>query len=245
VLPCSFKHQSRKIYHGHRDRQRDAILAAAADLFVARGIEAVSVADIAGVARVTRPTIYQYFPNKQEIAWAVFEAYVIEEQAALPPEVWSADLTGAARLALLLEVRGHLLHANPARTLFFAQFDVLYAHERSTERMNASKRMLLGETEPLTAAVQAGIADGSLRSELDPTLTVVALHTLVAGLERRLATAQPTFAAEFDSSSEETYRMACHFMLQDVLAADGAGRLPREAAPLAAGAPGAIRGWTS
>jgi AcrR family transcriptional regulator len=48
---------------------RAAIAAAAMELFKARGFDAVTIADIAAAADVSRKTIFNYFPAKEDLAF--------------------------------------------------------------------------------------------------------------------------------------------------------------------------------
>jgi AcrR family transcriptional regulator len=48
---------------------RDAIAAAAMELFLARGFDEVTIADIARAADVSRKTIFNYFPAKEDIVF--------------------------------------------------------------------------------------------------------------------------------------------------------------------------------
>lgn len=50
-----------------KQQVRDQISAAATQLFLARGFEAVSVAEIAEAAGVSRMTVFNYFPRKEEM----------------------------------------------------------------------------------------------------------------------------------------------------------------------------------
>jgi AcrR family transcriptional regulator len=50
-----------------RERTRDAIADAAISLFLARGFDQVSVADIAARAEVSKPTLFRYFPVKEDL----------------------------------------------------------------------------------------------------------------------------------------------------------------------------------
>lgn len=51
-----------------RERTRQAISTAAIRLFLARGFDQVSVADIAATAEVSKPTLFKYFASKEELA---------------------------------------------------------------------------------------------------------------------------------------------------------------------------------
>ena len=48
-------------------RTRDAIADAAISLFLAHGFDHVSVNDIAAVAEVSKPTLFRYFPTKEDL----------------------------------------------------------------------------------------------------------------------------------------------------------------------------------
>jgi AcrR family transcriptional regulator len=48
-------------------RTRDAIADAAISLFLARGFDQVSVSDIAAAAEVSKPTLFRYFPTKEDL----------------------------------------------------------------------------------------------------------------------------------------------------------------------------------
>ena len=58
---------------GLRERKkrqtREAIAAAAMELFLARGFDAVTIADIARAADVSRKTIFNYFPAKEDLVF--------------------------------------------------------------------------------------------------------------------------------------------------------------------------------
>src|SRR5258708_14847985 len=60
-------------------RTRETIVAAAMELFAARGFDAVTVAEIARAAGVSEKTVFNYFPAKEDL---VFEGGQ-ERRAAL------------------------------------------------------------------------------------------------------------------------------------------------------------------
>ncbi|MFD9357719.1 TetR/AcrR family transcriptional regulator [Streptomyces sp. NPDC060031] len=48
-------------------RTRQQLAATALELFLERGFDAVSVADVAAAAEVSKPTLFRYFPSKEDL----------------------------------------------------------------------------------------------------------------------------------------------------------------------------------
>ena len=57
-----------------RNERRQKILAAAADLFGASSYDTVQMRDVAARAEVGKPTLYRYFPSKEELFLEVFKS---------------------------------------------------------------------------------------------------------------------------------------------------------------------------
>jgi AcrR family transcriptional regulator len=58
------------------DKRREAILAAAAQLYAQRGFKGASVADLAKACRMSKSLIYHYFPSKDDILYEVMAAHL-------------------------------------------------------------------------------------------------------------------------------------------------------------------------
>jgi len=68
----------------HRNRKTVAILAAARELFLDHGFDAVSMDMIARQAPVSKATLYAHFASKEEL----FTAFVVDEANQVMDEVW-------------------------------------------------------------------------------------------------------------------------------------------------------------
>ncbi|CAN5832611.1 hypothetical protein BH11PSE8_BH11PSE8_29770 [soil metagenome] len=92
----------------HRERQtsreakRDAVLLAAARLFAKTGFQGTSLDDIARSLDVTKPTLYHYIANKEEILFACVQRG-LDSLAAGIEETRARGLTGRARLRAAME----------------------------------------------------------------------------------------------------------------------------------------------
>jgi len=135
---------------------------AAVDLFAARGVDGVSIADIAGAAGVSQGALYRHYPSKDELAAALFKlAYrrTGEELAAI----------GAAQRDFTARIGAMIAH-----------FCVLYDHDPALFRfmLIAQHELLPGIDDAGTtpvAAIENAIADAAVAREI--TAVDVALAT--------------------------------------------------------------------
>lgn len=140
-----------------RDLKRDAVLNAAVKSFNQRGFHSTSLDDVAASLKVTKPTVYYYFANKDEILFECVKLGLesVREAAA------AVDMTGGSGLERLTA-----LMQNYA-TVMTHEFGMCVTrtadHELSREA-RAHFRMLKREIDDtLRQVVEDGMKDGSLR----------------------------------------------------------------------------------
>jgi TetR/AcrR family transcriptional regulator, regulator of autoinduction and epiphytic fitness len=153
------------------DRKRQAILAAAAGQFRAHGYEATSVDSIAAVAGVSKRTVYNHFPSKEDL-FADTIVQLFERGAGTPDVVYRPDADLRTQLHELLVLK--------LRTLADPDFIGL-ARVAVSEAIHAPERARpvfarLGEREEgVTAWVRAAQADGRLKPG-DPAFAATLLQ---------------------------------------------------------------------
>ena len=157
-----------------RVRRREAILAAAADLFARRPYHDVQVDDVAKQAGVGKATLYRYFPSKEELYLHAFDEALARLEARLhaPPPAGSAP-----EAVLACKVRALL-------TTFTEQLPALKVlggdHSHLAEQM---RTVLRRRTSRIAAALrevlESGRSAGRFR-RLDMDLTPL----LVIGMAR-------------------------------------------------------------
>ncbi|WP_407836018.1 TetR/AcrR family transcriptional regulator [Streptomyces sp. DSM 116496] len=84
-------------------RTRRQLAATALELFLERGFDAVSVADVAAAAEVSKPTLFRYFPSKEDL--------VLDRFADHQDEAARIVRDRAAGQTPLAAVRAHFLAA--------------------------------------------------------------------------------------------------------------------------------------
>lgn len=153
-----------------RNRTAAAILDSAAAIMAERG-NATSMDDIASAAGVSRATLYRYFPNREALLHAMATTSIDE----LAVRIADADLRGIpVEHAIARLVRGFVAIGSKYVALTRGGF------ERTRDHPNADALL----TEPLRELFRRGIADGSLRADLDPELLIDLFSGLIkAALE--------------------------------------------------------------
>jgi AcrR family transcriptional regulator len=158
------------------EKAREAILTAAAELLLARGLGAVSMDAVAEQAGVSKATIYRWWPTKETLALDA----LYHEWAVAPP---AARETGSLRTELLSLLRPwvRLIARRPygrviAALMTEAQTDPVFA-EQYRDRF----------VEPRRAQARPILQRAIVRGELPPSTNIeLALDLLYGPLYHRL-----------------------------------------------------------
>jgi len=155
---------------GFEDRQR-LILVTAARLFAIGGYSHTTIGDICTELKVSKPTIYHYFKNKDAVMAGIFEL-ADEAMAEKIGAVHEIEGTGATILGNMFVAYGEFSASDLGRCITEIDYQLL---STSTRKMLADKReefMII-----MTDLVNEAIEDGSLR-KCDPTLLAYHLSHL-------------------------------------------------------------------
>lgn len=87
--------------------KKDAITDAARELFCARGIQAVSIKEIAAAAGVSQVSIYNYFGDKNALAKATFAA-IIDDAVSSYQAIMQSDLSFDEKMNAVMAHKGDL-----------------------------------------------------------------------------------------------------------------------------------------
>jgi AcrR family transcriptional regulator len=201
-----------KIYQAHRENQLERILGAAEELFIRDGIDNVSMGAIAETARIARKTLYQYYPNKQEIALAIFQKfldarYVAFDQNQIP------EGSGFQRIEYLLQDMVTMLETYPEHIRFMVEFNTLYAREGNPVRV---RQVYAFGGDLFIQWIRQGIEDRSICPNLDPEFLSAAIFNLVSGMNSRFALLGNQIGEEFGKPALELYREICRIFLRGI-----------------------------
>jgi AcrR family transcriptional regulator len=218
--PANTEIASNGPYRAHRERQRRRILSAAQELFDQRGIDRVTVAEIVSAAGIRASTLYEYFSNKDEIVWAIVEDFMVEGSELAQHAMKGVDGPGLAKITALFQAFEDELTQHPERVRFMAQFDAMYARDWSVERLLAVEdKVMPGGLALVGDLIREGIADGSLRPDLDPNLTMQSVLNTVIGAQRRLASLGNRVEKEYGQPIHLLFRETIRIVLLGLRAA--------------------------
>jgi AcrR family transcriptional regulator len=150
------------------DLKRDAVVRAAAQAFNARGYHNTSLDDIAAALGVTKPTIYYYVANKEQLLFECFRAG-LQRIVASFRETERSDRPARERLNAV--VRGY---AQAIASEYGWCMVRAHDHDLGPE-MGRQIKVLKSEIDQgIRRLLREGIADGSIGS-CDPKITAFAM----------------------------------------------------------------------
>lgn len=148
--------------------KRDAVIRAAAQAFKEHGFHNTSLQSIATALEVTKPTIYYYVENKEQLLFECFVAGLEPIRAALDATRQSSA-PGRERLNFVLREYAQAVASE------FGWCMVRAEHQDLSPAMSAQVRALKAEIDHgIRRLLRAGVRDGSVRS-CDVKMTAFAL----------------------------------------------------------------------
>lgn len=148
-----------------RDIKRQAVLKEASRAFGRRGYHNTSLDDVARSLNISKGTLYNYVRDKQEILFECHKEALEIGDAAMEHAASAPD--GAQQLRSAIVFYLERIAENLGACAALLEVDAL----RPEDRKAAVERRRGFETQ-ISAMVERGIADGSLKSDLDPLLVV-------------------------------------------------------------------------
>ncbi|WP_224403565.1 TetR/AcrR family transcriptional regulator [Pseudonocardia sp. ICBG1034] len=159
-------------------RNREAIVTAAREVFDAGRFFDMRYDDLAGLAGVGTGTLYRNFPTREALAEAVYRS----EIATLSDRARRLGATRSADEALATFLRDMVDHIDAHQGLARTLATLMSAGGGSGHELE----------DAVAELVAAGVADGSLRDDVDAGAVLMALHGIGA------AHARPGWRAEAD-----------------------------------------------
>ncbi len=141
-----------------RAQRKAQIVQAALEVFVEKGYYAANVSDIAQKAGVSQGTIYHYFPSKDDLFWAAYEAWEVQSLYGEIQQALGASQSPTEQLRILAQTVGERMTQAaamlPANVEFWSHLTRNEAVRQGFQRLFATMR------EHLARIIQEGITQG-------------------------------------------------------------------------------------
>lgn len=147
-----------------RKAKRDAVLLAAVKIFNERGFHATSLDDVANSLGISKPTIYHYLGNKEQVLLTCVQVG-LEQMLDATQQASQSSKSGIERLKDFLFAYGcHTLN-DFGRCVVFTN-----AHSLSPEALKEFKALKRQVNDLLISILEDGIKDGSISDQQDKSL---------------------------------------------------------------------------
>ena len=167
-----------------REFDEDEVLAKAMELFWTHGYDATSITDLMDATGLAKGSLYKGFGDKKRLFMLALDSYLTDANAALLEcdttsqtgcEALERVFSGVVGMSTRSGVRRGCLSVNSAIELAPHDPDVRNRLRRNTRQKERT----------FAAIIRRGVADGSLRKDLDPEAGASWITTVTNGLQVR------------------------------------------------------------
>lgn len=144
--------------------RRSAILRSSADLFARQGVASTTVRQIADEVGVLSGSLYHHFPSKDAIVNEIVIGY-LDLLRGRYREALAGELTTRERLERLIAASLQVAESEPSATLIY-QNEMSYIRE--LPQYEAVKAAAAEVQQTWLSVIEAGRADGSFRTDIEP-----------------------------------------------------------------------------
>ena len=169
---------------------RQRILEGCFTLFSERGIESVSMPELARAVGQARSYIYHLFPTKPDLVIAVsayvWRKYTEQSFERIDAEIRTAGKSAAERYVFWLDCFLDLYREHRDLLRFNQFFNVYVANEKvSDEQMEPYRRVIMDLKNRFLRAYELGKQDGTLRTDIpEQKIFSTTLHLMLAAVTR-------------------------------------------------------------
>jgi AcrR family transcriptional regulator len=164
-----------------RHQTREHLLAAAAEVFAARGFHGATLDEVAAVAGFTKGAVYSNFKNKEDLFLALFKENYDREMDAIRGALADPGVPPEARLSDFVDlIRDQTVQAGPNFNLLYQEFS-LYAARNPAVREELNRIDNQG-AQALAEILQADRERVGLEPLVSPLQTARIVELLFRGI---------------------------------------------------------------
>lgn len=192
-----------------KEQRRQAIIAAAEQVFFSRGFDESTMDDVAAQAELSKGTLYLYFNSKIELHWEIMKKGMAILSEAILKSI-SADANALDNLRKMGEVFYRFSSEEPMyfnSMMFFEGKDLELLH---FEQKELDSSFQTSPIKILYEVIESGIIDGSVRNDFSVPAMANTLWAQTLGVLQVIRNKREVFEL-FQLSGQEV--MQCHYEL--------------------------------
>lgn len=195
----------------HSTEKYDKILQAATYLFVNESFDETTMQEVANRADVGIETLYKYFTTKRDLLFSVALSFWGKEYL-VNEDVITDHLNGLQCVDKLIDEVIRIFFEYPERYVFLEKFDNYVKNHLRTSRINDVKQVEFLEQYEIACyhdeniwkmALLAGLADKSIRDDLDLPLAIQAISIMNMSVFQKFANRRVVIDQDADYKMEE------------------------------------------
>lgn len=192
-----------------KEQRRQAIIAAAEQVFYSRGFESSTMDDVAVQAELSKGTLYLYFKSKVELHWEIMK----NGMAVLSGRITKSLSTEASALDNLRRMGEVFYLFSTEEPMYFNS--MMFFEGKDLEQLHIDQEELdssfqLSPIKILYEVIESGIRDGSVRDDLSIPALANTLWAQTLGVLQVIRNKREVFEL-FQLSPLEV--MQCHYEL--------------------------------
>lgn len=158
-----------------RQKRMDEILESAEALFEEKGIKDAKMTDIAKHCELSKGSLYFYFKSKDEIIWELMRKHSVREFEAGASYINDLDGTAYEKLKTYFGLFSkELIHSYTASNLSYQyreyMISVVSQNKLTEEMRDQFEELYKKNLSLIPGLIQAGIADGSIKADINAEL---------------------------------------------------------------------------
>jgi AcrR family transcriptional regulator len=180
-----------------RDGKKEAVLLTAVQIFIAKGYRQTSLDDVADKLKITKPALYYYFHNKEEIYLECYRRGIVLTQQSLEM-IRAHEGSGLEKVAGFIQTYTVIVARDFGR--FLVRQDDRELSPKAQAEVRAEKRKI---DQSLRGFIEQGVTDGSIRPcnvRLAAFSLAGAIHSLATWFEPGGALTAEQVGAEFSQT---------------------------------------------
>ncbi len=190
-----------------KTRRINRAVAISADLFLKRGIDNVKMTDIADVSGVGVATLYRYFGTKTGITIAAM-THLWNELNNMFSGIFESEVfrkqTGLKQLTDLMRMYIVLYEAHKDFMKLLGEFDLIMLRDNvPKDELVDYERSIINFYEVYESACKVGIADGTIRDDIDLKLVYLTYGHSMMELGKKLIRGEILPSDNFSEGSSE------------------------------------------